>query len=561
MFFTVSLYTSLLICGLGLAYRLWRWLTLNIGSESSQFGPGSRLAGAIKASLGAIFSRHIFTLLKVFILDGLLQLRVLKHSALAWFAHMAIFWGFILLVLMHALDDYTRPFMPDYESTIDPYQFLRNFFGLLVLVGAAIAAWRRFKLPIRKLTARSLDHIAVGLTALIIISGFAFEGMKIVSYQDYDRMMEEYSPSDEPEDKLALRTLWAKEYGVVFPTDRKLGGPEVLERGRELDGESCLECHSNTKSAFLSYGFGKLIAPVAVKLVDAGAVDLLWNIHFLATFAALALLPFSKFLHLFTTPLLLMAGAVSQRDKMSPETKAFIRALELDACMHCATCSVHCSVAVALHEVPNLTLLPSEKLRAIFCLAGNEPSGDALRAMREGAYLCTSCYRCTQMCPAGINLQDLWFAMKEDLAAKGLGETFTDVREAADRAAEPSRKQAQISLQPQESIGAGLSSEAKSFQNCFTCMTCTNACPVVMNYPEPRQVLDLLPHQIMHALAVGLREEAMGAAMAWNCLTCYRCQEACPQGVLVTEVLGELRNLASHSDFARKDRICSTLCS
>lgn len=561
MLFTVSLYVSLVVCGLGLAYRLWRWLTISIGPESSQYGPLARLAEVLKGVLGAVFSRRLFTLIKIFILDGLLQLRVLKHSFLAWFAHMAIFWGFILLVFMHALDDYTGAWLPDYEPTIDPYQFLRNFFGVLVLIGAGIAAWRRFKLPIRKLTARPLDHVAIGITALIILSGFGFEGMKIVSYADYDRMIEEYGTSDEPEDLLALRTLWAKEYGVVFPADRELGGPEVLERGRELDEESCLECHSNTKSAFLSYGFAKLVAPVAVKLVNAGAVDWLWNIHFLATFAGLALLPFSKFLHLFTTPLLLMAAAVTDRDKMQPASKAFIRALELDACMHCATCSVHCSVAVALHEVPNLTLLPSEKLRAIFCLAGHEPGGDALRTMREGSYLCTSCYRCTQICPAGINLQDLWVAMKQDLAAKGLRETFTDVREAAFAAAEPSRKEPQITLQPQSRIGAGLSSEAKSFQSCFTCMTCTNACPVVMNYSEPRQVLDLLPHQIMHALAVGLREEAMGAGMVWNCLTCYRCQEACPQGVLVTEVLGELRNLASHSEFARKDRICNTPCS
>jgi heterodisulfide reductase subunit C len=308
----------------------------------------------------------------------------------------------------------------------------------------------------------------------------------------------------------------------------------------------------------LSYGFAKLAAPAAVRLVDAGAVDWLWHIHFLATFAALALLPFSKFLHLFTTPLLLMAAAVTERDKMNPAARAFLRALELDACMHCATCSMHCSVAIALHEAPNLSLLPSEKLRALSFLAKRHPHDGALRAMREGAYLCTSCHRCTELCPAGIQLHDLWEAMKQDLAAEGLEETYADVQGAAHLAAEPSRKLPQISLQPQLRVGAGLSSEAKSFKNCFTCMTCTNSCPVVMNYPEPKQVLDLLPHQIMHALAVGLREEAMGAAMVWDCLTCYRCQEACPQGVLVTEVLGELRNLASHSEFARKDRICNT---
>jgi heterodisulfide reductase subunit C/nitrate reductase gamma subunit len=561
MLFSVSLYASLIICGLGLAYKLWRWLTTNIGPESRQFASGARLAAVIRGCRTTIFSRHLLTLLKVILLDGLLQLRVLKNSSSAWLAHTAIFWGFILLVLMHALDDYTRAWLPGYESTLNPYLFLRNLFGALVLAGAAIAAWRRFRLPIRKLTARPLDHITLGIMALIIVSGFAFEGMKIMSYQDYDRMIQDYSPSQEPADLMALRTLWANEYGVVFPKDRKLGGADVLARGRELNAESCLECHSNGHSAFLSYSLSRLAAPAAVKLADAGAVNWLWHIHFLATFAALALLPFSKFLHLFTTPLLLMVRAVSDREKMDPAARTFLRALELDACMHCAACSVHCSVAAALHEVPNLTLLPSEKLRAIFYLAGRAGDDGVLRAMREGAYICTSCYRCTRICPAGIDLQDLWDAMKQDLAAKGLGETYEDVLRSAHKAAEPSRQLARVKLQPQAKIGAGLSSEAKSFQNCFTCMTCTNACPVVMNYAKPKEVLDLLPHQIMHALAVGLREEAMGAGMVWNCLTCYRCQEACPQGVLVTEVLGELRNLASHSEFAQKDRICSTRCS
>jgi len=32
--------------------------------------------------------------------------------------------------------------------------------------------------------------------------------------------------------------------------------------------------------------------------------------------------------------------------------------------------------------------------------------------------------------------------------------------------------------------------------------------------------------------------------MLWDCVTCYQCQEQCPQGVKVTEVLYELKNLA-----------------
>jgi heterodisulfide reductase subunit C len=32
--------------------------------------------------------------------------------------------------------------------------------------------------------------------------------------------------------------------------------------------------------------------------------------------------------------------------------------------------------------------------------------------------------------------------------------------------------------------------------------------------------------------------------MLWDCVTCYQCQEHCPQGVKVTDVLYELKNLA-----------------
>jgi heterodisulfide reductase subunit C len=30
--------------------------------------------------------------------------------------------------------------------------------------------------------------------------------------------------------------------------------------------------------------------------------------------------------------------------------------------------------------------------------------------------------------------------------------------------------------------------------------------------------------------------------MLWDCLTCYQCQEQCPQGVCITDVLYELKN-------------------
>jgi heterodisulfide reductase subunit C len=72
---------------------------------------------------------------------------------------------------------------------------------------------------------------------------------------------------------------------------------------------------------------------------------------------------------------------------------------------------------------------------------------------------------------------------------------------------------------------------------------------VVENYENPQEVLGMLPHQIMRSLGLGLKDLALGSRMLWDCVTCYQCQEHCPQGVKVTDVLYELKNLALKETF------------
>ena len=67
---------------------------------------------------------------------------------------------------------------------------------------------------------------------------------------------------------------------------------------------------------------------------------------------------------------------------------------------------------------------------------------------------------------------------------------------------------------------------------------------MVAAYTQPGETLGLLPHQIMHAVGLGLTDLALGAAMVWDCVTCYKCQEYCPQGIQIAEVLYALKNLA-----------------
>jgi len=95
--------------------------------------------------------------------------------------------------------------------------------------------------------------------------------------------------------------------------------------------------------------------------------------------------------------------------------------------------------------------------------------------------------------------------------------------------------------------------QARTSAYCFQCVTCSNGCPVVLNYQErARGELDLLPHQLMYAVRLGFKNIALEARMLWACTECYMCTEYCPQGIQVCDVIYELKNLAIKE---RKDLI------
>src|SRR4030043_85871 len=143
MFFTVSLYISLVIFALGLIYKVSSWFRLTLDREDEASKPGTRVSAALKGVLLTLFSGKIFRLVKAFFYDILFQSRILRESLLRWVMHMCLFWGFVLLLLMHALEKYiSYSLFKDYSPTLNPFLFLRNVFGLMVLVGVGISIYR-----------------------------------------------------------------------------------------------------------------------------------------------------------------------------------------------------------------------------------------------------------------------------------------------------------------------------------------------------------------------------------------------------------------------------------
>ena len=575
MFFTAALYISLAIFCLGLIYKVSTWFRYSLGIDSQNISTPARIFAALRGIILTLFSPKLFTLLKVFVLDVLLQVKVLQQDFLKWAMHMCIYYGFTLLLLMHGLDKIiTSALFPEYYSTLNPFMFLRDFFGVLVLLGVGIAVYRRFVLKMARLRTSPMDLYAIIILAVIMLSGFLLESTKITSYSKFQDMVEEYTIAADEEELRSLEAYWVAKFGVVSPEIKGPFDAEILEAGKEAHELSCLQCHSRPQWGFAGYTVATVSKPVALLLDRARASTILWYIHFLACFVGLAYLPFSKMFHIFTTPLSLLANAVMEEEKSDPANIATLQMLELDACMHCGTCSVQCRVGVVFEEIRNLNILPSEKIPSIKGLvAGKTLSSQEIRNIQEGLFLCTNCYRCTVVCPAGINLQQLWSNVRESLLKKGEPEFFVlsplslyrglmkdpldktphaDPIELALRTIYPegipiSMMDRTLPLVPTDN---GLSSklyasvQANTFSNCFRCVTCTNACPVVRNYEKPTEVVGLLPHQILHAAGMGLWDLVFGSKMLWDCLGCYQCQEHCPQAVCVADVFYELKNIA-----------------
>lgn len=552
------IYIAVAVSLAGFALLAARWFRTVLFPAASPPAGRGRFVRAAAGALRALVTRP-GRWITILVGDVLFQQRTLRQSPTRWAMHQAIFWGMLYLIVFHALDDWTaaRLFL-EYESTRNPFLMLRNLCGVMVLAGITGALARRTAVRGLRRFFGWRDGRPLLILAVMVLTGFLLEGVRFTSATWFDEMVDAYLIRPEPEEVAALEAFWADGYGVVFPPGR--GGtdaaPQILAAGRVIHQESCTFCHSPHRSAAVSFAVARGIRPAA-RVLDLLHVDgLLWSLHFLSALAGLALLPFDKLSHMVTTPLRLLIprhSCPADGASVAPAIRESVRAIGLDACTHCGVCTLACSVAPAYTVLGNPAILPSEKLTTLRAYAAGRvrtPAGMA--AFSQGSFICTACGRCTRLCPSGIDLQDLWTTVKAELTARGWGELHQRIA-LRDPAQWEACFRQQPALRSGESgpLSAGLTERPELFWACVQCTTCTNVCPVVAAADHPGGELDLTPQQVMNLMRLQLRELAMGSRMVWRCVTCYKCQEHCPQGVRVTDVILELRNLAA----ARMERM------
>jgi len=446
-------------------------------------------------------------------------------------------------------------------------------FGLMVIIGLAIAAHRRYHSKTKKFISNRSDFTAILLVFSIIFSGILLEGMKMTSVSEFQAMVEEYAGLEyEDEDILALESYWVKDFGLVSTRIQELD-TDALDLGMENHEAFCMDCHSPNQSAFLGYTFAKLMKPFAIWLDNLNGVTIFYYFHILSCFVALSLIPFTKMFHIIATPISLISNAVFKND--SPIANQLSKqVMELDACTHCSTCNLTCSAGQIFETLQNIYILPSEKIKALKNIVHTgKVLPEEIPKLLDGLFLCSNCDRCTVVCPSGIHLKSLWmsareFFIQEESKSKRssnplLMSGFSFVRGLNKTKIEPNiynqalEKTVSNLFQTRDlksSIQLNNTQEdhtpfidmplTDTFSQCFGCQNCSTICPVVAEYDIPERSLILLPHQIMYSLGLGLLDIARGSAMIWNCLSCYQCQENCPQNVSVCDILFALKNKA-----------------
>ena len=78
----------------------------------------------------------------------------------------------------------------------------------------------------------------------------------------------------------------------------------------------------------------------------------------------------------------------------------------------------------------------------------------------------------------------------------------------------------------------------ESHLSCFQCGVCSASCPVI------EIEANFNPRRIVKMARLGLKDRVLSSDYIWLCSMCLLCEERCPQGVRIPEVMTTLRNLA-----------------
>ena len=359
----VVVYLGGLIAALVFAYGYWRRFQI------------------VRQGKGKFDWRPLWPRLKMWLTQGVLTNKVILDLQPAGVMHAAIMWGIIVLFIGTALAtidaDITRPLIDPNQWRLlqgafyELYKVVLDLFGVIALIGLAIAFVIRYGIKPERLDGRSgkryfrEDLWIIASLFFIVLTGFFIEVLRLAA---------------QPAEVAHLK-------GTI---------------------NFCTTC------SVIGWPLARLLANV-----DLGTLLVLhqitWVTHMLVALVAIGAVPFTKLGHLVVSSVntffrkLEPAGAIPKiQDIENQETFGISKLeeftwkqlLDFEACTRCGRCQDACPAAMT-----NKALSPKNIIVKLFEVSNKKVSGAIHGQVIDAQELwdCTTCMGCVNACPVAID--------------------------------------------------------------------------------------------------------------------------------------------------------------
>ncbi len=286
--FWVAHLIMLSVWGLGMLFFLSLWLKARVPGLPASASRWRKLVAIVIFALGVVLSRRLWSMVRAFVTEGLVQRRVYQKSISRWLTHHAVFGSFLIMGIISTITGVVVEFLPLFglkPETIASIPFFGMLFhadvwwvalinellGLILLAGMVIVLLRHYVLKEPQLRTSSIDSVILVLLTLIAFSGIFTETCRYLV--DYTNASGAFTPS---------YTMLSPE--VFPPALDKLWGPQF---------------------GFVGYGLAWLLGNLHIAAATWGIVlNAIFWLHFVIVSALLYYLPFSRFAHVIMGPVI-----------------------------------------------------------------------------------------------------------------------------------------------------------------------------------------------------------------------------------------------------------------
>ncbi len=274
------------------------WLRARVPGLPLEASRWRKLGTIISFALKLLFSRRIWILLKALLRDGLFHQRLYQRDLRRWAVHISVFGAWLLLGIVSTITGVVVEFLPllgmspEEAASIPLFghlfhadvwwvAFVNEILGLVVMGGMLLVVYRRYIQKDPQLRTIPADTITIALLTIIAFSGFPAEVFRLLA--DYTTAAGTFAPDPSmlsPEKlPLVLYDVWAPQWGFA-----------------------------GYLSALILGGLG----------LSPGVWDVLHNLffwlHFVIVTALLYYLPFSRFIHVIMSPVIVAYNTMMEQE-------------------------------------------------------------------------------------------------------------------------------------------------------------------------------------------------------------------------------------------------------